>query len=984
MSFLQFDELRHSLENPQAETRQTRGAGLTSIVKSWDNEINKAVVSKTYTGALNPLQGWELQLMLKIQQAGVTDGNARKYLIALRRAHQEDSGGTIIPIGSGRTLTTTLMTLWHGFDLQDWIKLLPPAVNPAWKSPDFILRMLRSAICALQSLHAIQLVHCDIRADNICLNYDPAKSDVAAGKICLDPDSLRLIDIGVAVDTNDKTLPALHKLGLSGSNSEGWWKSSRLKQAHAELDRGIETTIQKIDARVDFFSLSAVFKKLVADVGGFEELPGGKSDVHCRCFEAICSEMTASEEKKKKFRGLYQNWLQMIDHAFEEKTSQGTWEFRLPTHAVPTPKTRKAAVTVVDRETVVPPERSDWIEACKINTLEAYRGYQNKHPKGVSLSEAQERIARLEAEAAKQREQQKREAEERAEAERLRQAEEARKIAEKAKAEAEAEAKRREAEAAKQRERQKREAEERAEAERLRQAEEARKIAEKAKAEAEAEAKRREAEVAKRRERQKREAEERAEAERLRQAEEDRKIAEKAKAEAEAEAKRREAEVAKRRERQKREAERLRQTAIMALVVAKMKIEADAGRQLMSSIVFYLKQAILLGTASFAVLLRVLLWRNVDVNPEEMMPIWFLTVAITAIVIMIFSTPLQLLCRFFSPKWLPYAVGVASVPIGVVFVEWILSSSNATEVLLFLCLTSLSVTGLLFPIAFQRWKRPNQTPRGADEWIDWLRLLPLLPVFLIALLLIALLVERAFLPNTPDEAPVSLSVSPADEDATAQYERGIRHYEAGDYTEAEKWLRKAYDQGHADAGIKLADMLLKKQTRTEAQSQNVASEDAATLNNRGVERFEAGDYGEAVKLFRQAAERGHATAQFNLGVMYDNGRGVTQSDAEAFKWYRKAAEQGHTVAQYSLGVIYADGRMVTQSDTEAFKWFRKAAEQGHVKAQYNLGEMYYRGRGVPKNNAEARKWLEMAYAQGFAEAGILLAEMVLDEQKKGK
>ena len=39
--------------------------------------------------------------------------------------------------------------------------------------------------------------------------------------------------------------------------------------------------------------------------------------------------------------------------------------------------------------------------------------------------------------------------------------------------------------------------------------------------------------------------------------------------------------------------------------------------------------------------------------------------------------------------------------------------------------------------------------------------------------------------------------------------------------------------------------------------------------------------------------KGHAKAQSNLGVMYDNGKGVPENDAEAVKWYRKAADQGH-------------------------------------------------------------------------------------------
>ena len=39
---------------------------------------------------------------------------------------------------------------------------------------------------------------------------------------------------------------------------------------------------------------------------------------------------------------------------------------------------------------------------------------------------------------------------------------------------------------------------------------------------------------------------------------------------------------------------------------------------------------------------------------------------------------------------------------------------------------------------------------------------------------------------------------------------------------------------------------------------------------------------------RKAAEHGDANAQYNLGLMYDNGQGVTQDHTEAVRWYRKA------------------------------------------------------------------------------------------------
>ena len=55
------------------------------------------------------------------------------------------------------------------------------------------------------------------------------------------------------------------------------------------------------------------------------------------------------------------------------------------------------------------------------------------------------------------------------------------------------------------------------------------------------------------------------------------------------------------------------------------------------------------------------------------------------------------------------------------------------------------------------------------------------------------------------------------------------------------------------------------------------------------------DEAEGVRWYRMAAEQGLAGAQFNLGVMYDNGRGVLKDEAEAVRWYRMAAEQGHAV-----------------------------------------------------------------------------------------
>ena len=122
----------------------------------------------------------------------------------------------------------------------------------------------------------------------------------------------------------------------------------------------------------------------------------------------------------------------------------------------------------------------------------------------------------------------------------------------------------------------------------------------------------------------------------------------------------------------------------------------------------------------------------------------------------------------------------------------------------------------------------------------------------------------------------------------------------------------------------------------------------------------------------QAAEQGYAKAQFNLGLIYYNGQGVSQDYTQAVQWYRKAAEQGVAQAQYNLGVMYANGQGIRQDDAQAVQWFLKAAEQGVAEAQFNLGLMYDQGQGVHQDDAEAVQWYRKAAEQGYADAQFYL------------
>jgi TPR repeat protein len=51
---------------------------------------------------------------------------------------------------------------------------------------------------------------------------------------------------------------------------------------------------------------------------------------------------------------------------------------------------------------------------------------------------------------------------------------------------------------------------------------------------------------------------------------------------------------------------------------------------------------------------------------------------------------------------------------------------------------------------------------------------------------------------------------------------------------------------------------------------------------------------------KAGSEHSAGNAQYNLGMRYAQGRGVTKDEMEAVKWYRKAAEQSKATAQFNL------------------------------------------------------------------------------------
>lgn len=101
-----------------------------------------------------------------------------------------------------------------------------------------------------------------------------------------------------------------------------------------------------------------------------------------------------------------------------------------------------------------------------------------------------------------------------------------------------------------------------------------------------------------------------------------------------------------------------------------------------------------------------------------------------------------------------------------------------------------------------------------------------------------------------------------------------------------------------------------------------------------------GDWGKETFIQMKAyAENGYAEAQYYLGMMYDDGKGIERDSALAAEWYRKAAEQGIAAAQSNLGAMYETGDGVQTDYIQAVKWYRLAAGQGDEEAQRRLDEL---------------------------------------------
>jgi len=91
--------------------------------------------------------------------------------------------------------------------------------------------------------------------------------------------------------------------------------------------------------------------------------------------------------------------------------------------------------------------------------------------------------------------------------------------------------------------------------------------------------------------------------------------------------------------------------------------------------------------------------------------------------------------------------------------------------------------------------------------------------------------------------------------------------------------------------------------------------------------FDAGDYKTAAQILSRLASQGDQAAQYNLAMLYLEGKGVPKDNAKAASLFEDSARQGNPDAALDLGILFRNGEGLKQNLERAYMWLQVAIMQ---------------------------------------------------------
>jgi len=134
-------------------------------------------------------------------------------------------------------------------------------------------------------------------------------------------------------------------------------------------------------------------------------------------------------------------------------------------------------------------------------------------------------------------------------------------------------------------------------------------------------------------------------------------------------------------------------------------------------------------------------------------------------------------------------------------------------------------------------------------------------------------------------------------------------------------------------------------------------------------------------VFEEAKYEESPLAQYTLGLMYLQGRGVDENKKLALFWLKKSADQDYYLALHRLGKIYLSDDVAETNPEVAVKYIIRAAQKGYAPSQYLLGTLYQTGEsGLAENQEKALRWFNLAAGQGHKMAKQVLSGLSSEDE----
>ncbi len=201
-----------------------------------------------------------------------------------------------------------------------------------------------------------------------------------------------------------------------------------------------------------------------------------------------------------------------------------------------------------------------------------------------------------------------------------------------------------------------------------------------------------------------------------------------------------------------------------------------------------------------------------------------------------------------------------------------------------------------------------------------------------------------------------------------------------------KEIQAAADAGSAEAQFALAYMLQsglgteRSNDKARAAYQKAVEKGImAAKNNLGLLQLASGDDPKkSIDLVAEAANAGYSPAQVSMGQLFLDGlpaAAIAKDADQARVWFERASDAGDDVASLTLGLMYENGAGVTADQEKATGLLSKAAEKGNTDAMIRLGAKLVGGQGIKADAAKGKEWFEKAIASGAVGAKVALASI---------